>query len=57
MYLHTCYKWREADGTLAQEFIHVDPQLLFNLPALPSWFVFFHFLEDSSKQGAEQLLG
>lgn len=55
-YLHTGYEWREAEGTLAQEFIHVAPQLLFNPPALPS-FVVFHFLEDPSKQGAEQLFG
>lgn len=57
LYLHARDERGEAEGALAQERVHVDPQLLLDPRALLSWFDFLHFAEDAGEHGAEQLLG
>lgn len=56
-YLHTCYKRRKAECTLAQEVAHVGPQLLFDPRALLWPLLFRHFLQYTGKKTAEQLFG
>lgn len=56
-YLHTCYKRRKAERTLAQEVAHVAPQLLFDSRALLWLLLFLHFLQYAGKKRAEQLFG
>lgn len=56
-YLHTRDERREAEGALAQEGVHGDPQLLLYPRTFFSWFDFPHFSDDAGKQGTEQLLG
>lgn len=56
-YLHTRDEWREAEGALAQEGVHVDPQLLLDPRTFFSWFDILHFSHDAGEQAAEQLLG
>lgn len=56
-YLHARDERREAEGALAEERVHVEPQLLFDPRAVLSRLDAVHLAEDAGKQGAEQLLG